>query len=152
MSACDSITLPYILRAELRLTKKVKQQVGQPVVGGHLASAALYRRLGDLWLSHFETIEFERVLRITAPATIPELRDSLALQAMEAHGGPEAMIKAIDAARRAGLIDSVPASRQRSWVRNLATHPSLTEEADISDEFREAIRAVHSATLDFRPS
>ncbi|MEP0547476.1 MAG: hypothetical protein ABJF88_11130 [Rhodothermales bacterium] len=150
MSVPDQLAGGSILRAELRIKKKLTQQVGQPVVGGHLGDPAFYRRLGDLWLKHVEQVEFDRLLRITHPATIPELRDSLALQLMESYGGAEALVRAINVAREAGHIDRVQASRQRAWVQKLATHPRLTAEVDVATEFRAAIAAVHQATQAYR--
>ena len=151
MSRSDTAPSTHVLRAELRLKKKLAQQVGQPVVAGHLADPAFYRRLGDLWLEHFESIEFSRTHRMIVPATIPDLSRGLALSGVNAIGGAEAIIHGIDAGRKAGIVTHNQATRMRKWIRELVSHPHLTEEVDVAVEFRTAINAVHQTTRAYRP-
>lgn len=141
-----------VLRYELRLTSKVQQQVGQPVVAGLLADADFYRRLADLWLQHFERVGFKRVLRIDRPATVPELRDGLALRGIDAVGGRDDVLRAIRTSRHEGLLDYDQSYRQRKWVAELAQDPCFTADADVAVELRAAVAAVHAATRTTAPN
>ncbi len=133
-----------LLRVELKLKKKLKQEMGFPVFMSDMYRQDFFESLVDRWLEEYNKVQKIRRHMLDAPAGTKDLSNQLSRIAIEYLGGEDVLLKYLSGCE----IDRQAKSRCKRMVRSLCESGNLRSDQLLIEEIDEAVQVAVEQALD----
>lgn len=133
-----------LLRIELKLKSRLRQQVGFPVFLSDLHDKEVFEALVYRWQNQYKAVQKIKRHLLTEPMNVKDLREQLARLGVVVAGGQDEVLEYLDRLD----LDYQTKKRCKSMVCNLSSSGNSEDDATLIEELDQAVEIAVEQVLD----